>query len=98
MLRDLTPEQRALAELMEELSESAYLATWMEGLELALWEVVLGRRRIYGRLELRSAEIEQLRSLSSACGGWIIFDMQRGETFVPRAEWERRFAGEASLP
>ena len=46
MLDDLTPEQRALAELMEELSEQAYCATWMSTLEVALWEMVLGRRRL----------------------------------------------------
>ncbi|MBL8898961.1 MAG: hypothetical protein JNM84_15075 [Planctomycetes bacterium] len=92
MLEDLTPEQRALAELMEELSELAYCATWMGTLEVALWEMVLGRRRRFGRLEISAEQLERLRALAAACGGWIVFDRQREETFVPRAEWERRFA------
>ena len=98
MLEDLTPEQRALAELMEELSEEAFCATWMSSLEVALWEMVLGRRRRFGRLEISAEQLDRLRALAAACGGWIVYDMQRGETFVLRAEWERRFSDEDALP
>ena len=38
MLRDLTPPQRQLADFMSDLSENAYCAGWMSGLEYALWE------------------------------------------------------------
>jgi hypothetical protein len=45
MLADLSPDQRRLADYMSELSESAYCAGWMEGLEFALWEAVQGQRK-----------------------------------------------------
>jgi TonB family protein len=32
-----------------------------------------------------------LRRLSSACGGWIVFDDETEETWVATADWEGRF-------
>jgi hypothetical protein len=42
MLSDLTPDQRALARYMSDLSEEAYCAGWMSGLEYALWDGLIG--------------------------------------------------------
>jgi hypothetical protein len=36
MQADLTHDQRALADAMSKISEAAYCAGWMEGLEFAL--------------------------------------------------------------
>ena len=91
MLGDLTPDQLALAEYMSDLSEQAYCAGWMLGLEFALWQVVLGNRRNYGRLVFTAKHRDRLRQLSASCGGWIIFDDDRRETWVSRQEWDRRF-------
>jgi hypothetical protein len=41
MLRDLTPAQCELAKYMSDLSEEAYCAGWMQGLEYALWQVLV---------------------------------------------------------
>ena len=41
MLRVLTADQRQLANFMSNLSEQAYCAGWIEGLEYALWEAPL---------------------------------------------------------
>ena len=92
MLKDLTPDQTRLAQLMSELSEKAYYAGWMSGLEYALWQVVLGQRADYGQSTFNSQDVSKLLRLSEACRGWIVFDDETEETWVPLAEWKRRFA------
>jgi hypothetical protein len=92
MLKDLTPDQLKLCEYMSDLSEDAYCAGWMDGLEYALWEALLGLRGAYGWLELTKEQKEDLRVLSEKCGGWIIFDDEKEETWVAASDWERRFS------
>ena len=81
MISELTPDQRKLAEYMSDLSEDAYCAGWMEGLEIALWEVVEGTRTDYGRLTFTDLQRTDLKSLSETSGGWIVFDDRNEETF-----------------
>ena len=76
---------------MSDLSEEAYCAGWMQGLEYALWEVVVGERGEYGRLVMSLEHRTRLRALSVACGGWIVFDDETEETWIATAEWEQRF-------
>ena len=93
MLEDLTPDQQLLAETMSDLSEQTYCAGWMKNLEYGLWAALLGVADTHGlHFELSEAERAQLQTLSEACGGWIVFDETTGETWLPLAEWERRFA------
>lgn len=91
MLSDLTGEQRALAEFMSSLSEDAYCAGWMDGLEFALWQVLIGERREYGRHVMTSDDRSMLRSLSDAAAGWIVFDDEREETWLSHEDWQSRF-------
>jgi hypothetical protein len=91
MLKDLTADQAELAKYMSDLSERAYYAGWMHGLEYALWQVVEGERVEYGHANFTSSEASELRPLSEACAGWIVFDPNSEETWVSRAEWDRRF-------
>jgi hypothetical protein len=83
----LTSDQLALAEYMSDLSEEAYCAGWMHGLEDALWCAMQEGLYGYGRLTLLPQHLERLRELSERCGGWIYFDDEKEETFVPLAEW-----------
>jgi hypothetical protein len=92
MRADLTSHQLALADYMSALSEEAYCAGWMDGLEYALWDALLGTRHTYGRVEITDRHRAELGRLSEACGGWIVFDDVSEETWVPRAEWEAGFA------
>jgi len=92
MLNDLTTEQRALADCMSALSERAYYAGWMAGLEYALWQLVRGERTDYGHLTFSAEDARNLRHLSEACNGWIVFDDAREEAWVPLSEWESRFS------
>jgi len=88
MLRDLSESQRGLAEYMSSISEDAYAAGWIEGLEFDLWRAVQEGPFRYGRLLLTSAHTARLTELSAACDGWIRFDEQIEEQFVPIEVWE----------
>ena len=86
-LEKLTGVQRGLASLMSEISERCYCAGWMTGLERALWSMLDSEDRSYGQDEVTADEARQLRELSEACGGWIVWRDPDGETFVTLAEW-----------
>lgn len=92
MLKDLTPPQRVLADYMSELSELAYSAGWMENLEYSLWRSVETGPYRYGRLDLTAEQIEKLKQLSALCRGWICFDAEAEETFVPLERWKQIYA------
>ena len=56
--------------------------------------LVAGRPRNAQRLRnatFTAHEASELRRLSEACGGWIVFRGDSEETWIPRAEWGRRF-------
>src|SRR6478735_3720992 len=88
---DLEAAQHALAQYMSDLSEEAYCAGWMDGLEDALWEVAFGERREYGQATFTAKHAVELRRLAEACGGWIVFDDDREEIWVSLSEWRARF-------
>ncbi|ANH67998.1 hypothetical protein [Mitsuaria sp. 7] len=86
-LDDLSPPQRALAEFMSDLSERAYAAGWLADIEIELWRALHSPAYRGGRLRLSLEDVHALESLSTACGGWIFFDGELEETFVPMEEW-----------
>jgi hypothetical protein len=85
----MLPSAQALTDYMSGLSELAYAAGWMEGLEFALWRAVIDGPRRYGRLEITAEHVARLRALSTDCGGWIVFDDRSEETFVEIDAWRR---------
>jgi hypothetical protein len=85
-----------LREYMSELSESAYCAGWMKGLEFALWTAVLKGRLKYGQLQITQVHTNKLKELSERCGGWIVWDDESEETFVPLARWLKIYEVELS--
>lgn len=87
MLSDLTRRQKALCEFMSELSEQAFYAGWMHDLEHALWRAVVDGPFRYGHLDITAGQIERLKSLSSACGSWIVFDEVSEESAIPLEDW-----------
>ena len=88
MLRDLSSQQRELAEFMSSISERLYRAGWIDGLEFQLWRTASEERDELGQPEITKEEVRQLQELSARCGGWIVFDDQSEETFVPLPEWQ----------
>lgn len=83
-----------LSEFMSELSEQAYCAGWMQGLEYALWNAVLKGRAKYGRLQITRVHTQKLKVLSDRCGGWIIWDDDLGESFIPMEQWQKKYEAE----
>ena len=69
MINDLTAPQRELHDLMSSMSEQAWSAGWMQGLEYELWKAVQSPAYKVGRLQLGSTQCDRLRKLSEACGG-----------------------------
>jgi len=80
-----------LAEFMSELSEQAYSATWMDGLEYALWYALENGPMEYGRLSIRDDNLAKLKVLSDAVGGWVYFDDEIEETFVEIGAWIEKY-------
>jgi hypothetical protein len=92
MRHNMNPPAQALTAYMSKLSEAAYSTGWMQGLEFALWRAVAEGPRRYGHLDITVDHISKLRSLSNACGGWIVFDVETEETLIGLGEWQKLYA------
>lgn len=91
---DIEKNRRLLIDYMSDLSEQAYAAAWMAGLEYDLWGAVVNGPREYGRTGIMIADILKLSELAKSAGGWIYFDENSegdGETFIPMDQWLRRY-------
>ena len=92
MIEEMNGQIRELAEYMSELSEEAYTAGWMDGLEYALWYSVENGPRKYGRLEINEEHISSLNNLSGSIGGWVYFDDKSEETFISSKNWLKKYS------
>ena len=92
----MSPEAKALMNYMSELSERAYCAGWMEGLEFALWKGLLKGRLKYGRLQITQKHVARLKELSERCEGWIVWG-DKGERWVSIERWEKMYDESAQL-
>lgn len=89
-----TPEQLVLANYMSEVSEEAFFAGWLIGIEFTLW-----RLASHPSMSLRDCcpfTMEQalrLRALSKASGGWVYWDDGiDGLAFVSLERWRQIYA------
>jgi hypothetical protein len=80
-----------LAELMSQISEAGFSTGWMDGLEFELWKILNGGNKKYGRYSITQEDLDQLQSLASKCGCWIVFDDENEETAVDLENWKRIF-------
>ena len=53
----------------------------------ALWRARVEGPFTYTRLEMTDQHVARLRELSERCGGWIMYDLTKGEMFVPMEKW-----------
>jgi hypothetical protein len=72
---------------MSSLSELAFCASWMDGMEFALWRAATEAPFTYGQLELTVDQAQRLNDLSCRCDGWIFFRDDHQEMFATLAEW-----------
>ena len=80
---------------MSAISERCWHAEWLDGTEFVLWKAVTGGPLRWGQGEVSAEDIALLRRLSEAAGGWIVWDDERGETFLPMSEWLQLYEGRA---
>ncbi|RYZ90662.1 MAG: hypothetical protein EOP06_07645 [Proteobacteria bacterium] len=91
MLKDLTDDQRKLAEVMSDISERCYSAGWMTNLEFVLWDVLITGERSYGHGKITAQDIVELTELSHRCAAWIYFHDDTEETAMDLSSWTKLF-------
>jgi len=67
-----------LAQRMSDISEHAWYASWLIGLEFILWDAMHGGPREY----IDEKDLRELEELSALVGGWHDYDR-----FIPLDEW-----------
>ncbi len=94
---------RRLVRRLSDLSQESVAARWLNDLEFMVWQDLMDRRLVADLLvspegdvfpPLDEAEKIELRRLSEAIGGWVVYDPQDAEdhaAFVPLADWVVRF-------
>jgi HJR/Mrr/RecB family endonuclease len=87
MYYDLNKPQKALCDLMSDISEESWAAGWMDGLEYALWHMVQHGPVRYGFKFVYEQIIQQLKHLSEQAGCWIVFDDATDERAVSLSDW-----------
>ena len=96
MTKDLTKNERRLADLMSLISERCYGAGWMTDTEYILWDAIISGPRDFGHDKITKEEIDELRSLSNQTRTWIVFDDEQEEITIPLNKWETRFTEDIS--
>lgn len=85
-------KQKALANLMSEISEECYNAGWMDGLEYKLWDILNGKTgKKYGKSEVTDLQIAAMRDISEEIGGWIYWADDKTHLGAPPELWGPRF-------
>jgi hypothetical protein len=93
--QDMSVEAEQLADYMEALSEDCWCATWMDGLDFALWYALQNGPTRYGHGQITEEHIDNLRRLSVQCRGWIRWSEQdRKVAFTPLIDWTRIYHAE----
>lgn len=81
----LTAKQRELTELMSDISQACWCATWMSSLEFDLWRIVQNGGSHYGQDDIAPETIEKLRLLSNEIAGWITWE--EGPIYISMGAW-----------
>lgn len=76
-----------LAEAMHDLSEDHFCAGWLHDIEYDLWAAVQGDTAGFSANEFSAEEIKVLRDLSNTVKGWVMWEKDVGEVFVPINDW-----------
>jgi hypothetical protein len=91
MYNHLNTPQRALCNLMSDISEAGWAAGWMEDLEYVLWYAIFNGPANYGYKFIDEQTILQLKQLSEKADSWIVFDDDTRETAVTIPVWQEMF-------
>jgi hypothetical protein len=96
----LKPLQRALYQMMSDISEDCWCAGWMMGNEFALWDAIVTGDRTYGQCWMDEDMLASCKALAEQVGGWIEWRDDEhglpvadwGPYFVPMPQWLDKFA------
>lgn len=81
-----------LLNVMRDISEDHWCASWMGGLEHELWRMLVnGSDGTYGMGELSTEEIDDLRRLHEKAGGWWYWHDEKAEPGLDPLEFGPRF-------
>jgi hypothetical protein len=99
----ISPAAAQLADCMSDISEKCYCAGWLFDLEYILWHAVISGPTVFGNGYITSEQIELLKILSSACGGWITFDLDAprdvsSKKWIPLEYWKAHFNNPDQCP
>jgi len=73
------------------------MATMRVGWTASIWRGIVEGPFRYGQFDLTVDHIERLQRLSEACGGWVVFNDDKEETFVPIDRWKNIY-GDSTRP
>lgn len=78
-----------LASLMSDISEDHYCAGWLIGLEYTLWRAVMRHPEsyVFGFRPIETEQVAELKALAEELKGWVVWDDDIGEKFIPIDEW-----------
>lgn len=99
---EFTPEMAALFDVMSEVSEDAYCASWIHGNEFFVWNILHPYTdKGYAPHGIAQEELQRIKELEAGTKGWIVWiDNQEipglpvdlwGPYFVSREMWEDIF-------
>ena len=81
-----------LEDLMQDLSET-WFATWMSGVEFALWDATQGKARWLDLVTIPDELIARARRLSEEIGGWVAWPEEwERPGYIAMGTWLERWA------
>ncbi len=93
----MRPEAQALHRAMEAIAARAYPSGRLQHLEFVLWYAMIHGPMKYGQATISQQDIDSLRTLSDACGGWIVMDKPGKPRWVRATEWQDLFTRKIDL-
>lgn len=91
MLKDLTPDEKKLADFMGDISERCYYAGWIKNLEYVLWDAINSGQRTFGHGTISDNDIRTLKTLADKSNSWIVFHDNSEETAIDLNTWTLKF-------
>ena len=88
----LTEVQYELYELIDDICFDGYSKNPDDSLSYEIWKIFLsGKDENFGHIKIEEVVREKLKSLVEICNGWIRFDENNNEYFVPLHQLQERF-------
>lgn len=84
---EFSDKQRALYDLMSEISEEQYCAVWMRGNDRTIWRALQTGDLRYGMGEIDANLLRGCKKLSIELDGWIVWVGTEGPYFVQMPKW-----------